>query len=126
MMRKTFPFLGECMIEMAALGGADFRLGFAGDTMNTAWYARACLPRESWDVSYFTRLGEDVYSKKMLAFFQDNDIDSSLIRLHPSRRPGLYMIEITNGERSFTTGAISPRPRPWQMTGCAGRCISTG
>jgi len=100
--RKTFLSVGECMIEMAALGGADFRLGFAGDTMNTAWYARACLPRESWTVGYFTRLGEDVYSKKMLAFFAENGIDTGLIRLHPNRRPGLYMIEITNGERSFT------------------------
>ncbi len=70
--------------------------------MNTAWYARACLPRESWDVSYFTRLGEDPYSQKMLSFFEQNAIDTSLIGQHPSRRPGLYMIEITNGERSFT------------------------
>lgn len=99
--RKTFLSVGECMIEMASLGGADFRLGFAGDTMNTAWYARACLPK-SWDVSYFTRLGEDPYSKKMSRFFEENGIDTSLIGQHPSRRPGLYMIEITDGERSFT------------------------
>lgn len=100
--RKTFLSVGECMIEMASLGGADFRLGFAGDTMNTAWYARACLPRDSWNVAYFTRLGEDIYSKKMLAFFNENGIDTRLIGLHPTRRPGLYMIEITAGERSFT------------------------
>lgn len=100
--RKTFLSVGECMIEMASLGGADFRLGFAGDTMNTAWYARACLPRSTWEVSYFTRLGEDPYSKKMLAFFEENGIDTRLIGQHPSRRPGLYMIEINDGERSFT------------------------
>lgn len=100
--RKTFLSVGECMIEMASLGGADFRLGFAGDTMNTAWYARACLPRDSWNVAYFTRLGEDIYSKKMLAFFNENGIDTRLVGLHPTRRPGLYMIEIADGERSFT------------------------
>lgn len=100
--RKTFLSVGECMIEMASLGGADFRLGFAGDTMNTAWYARTCLPKEAWNVSYFTRLGEDPYSKKMLAFFEQNGIDTSLIGQDPTRRPGLYMIEITDGERSFT------------------------
>lgn len=102
MARQTFLSVGECMIEMASLGGDDFRLGFAGDTMNTAWYARACLPRDSWNVAYFTRLGEDAYSKKMLSFFEENEIDTHLIGLHPVRRPGLYMIEITNGERSFT------------------------
>lgn len=102
MKRKTFLSVGECMIEMASLGGADFRLGFAGDTMNTAWYARACLPPESWNVAYFTRVGEDVYSSKMLAFFEENGIDTRLIDLHPSRRPGLYLIEIADGERSFT------------------------
>ncbi|HWU64477.1 MAG TPA: sugar kinase [Ensifer sp.] len=100
--RKTFLSVGECMIEMASLGGPDFRLGFAGDTMNTAWYSRACLPQDSWNVAYFTRLGEDVYSAKMLSFFEENGIDTRLITRHPSRRPGLYMIEITDGERSFT------------------------
>ncbi|MCD2178073.1 sugar kinase [Rhizobium sp. C1] len=100
--RKTFLSVGECMIEMAALENGDFRLGFAGDTMNTAWYVRACLPQESWNVAYFTRLGEDPYSAKMLNFFTENGIDTSRIGRDPTRRPGLYMIEITDGERSFT------------------------
>lgn len=102
MSQKTFLSVGECMIEMAALENGDFRLGFAGDTMNTAWYVRACLPRDLWNVGYFTRLGEDVYSQKMLTFFEKNDIDTRFIGRHPTRRPGLYMIEITQGERSFT------------------------
>lgn len=100
--RKTFLSVGECMIEIAALANGDFRLGFAGDTMNTAWYARACLPKDSWNVAYFTCLGNDVYSQKMLAFLAENEIDTGFIRSHPSRRPGLYLIEIANGERSFT------------------------
>lgn len=102
MQRKTFLSVGECMIEMASLEHGDFRLGFAGDTMNTAWYARACLARQDWNVAYLTRLGQDVYSDKMLDFFEQNGIDTRLISRHPSRRPGLYLIEITKGERSFT------------------------
>lgn len=102
MNRKTFLSVGECMIEMASLGGADFRLGFAGDTMNTAWYTRACLSPDHWNVAYLTSLGRDVYSEKMLAFFNSNGIDTRWIQRHPTRRPGLYMIEIDNGERSFT------------------------
>ncbi len=102
MNQKTFLSVGECMIEMASLGGADFRLGFAGDTMNTAWYARACLSPHDWNVAYFTSLGRDVYSDKMLDFFESNGIETRLIQRHATRRPGLYMIEIDNGERSFT------------------------
>lgn len=102
MARTTFLSIGECMVEMAALENGDFRLGFAGDTMNTAWYARATLPANAWNVAYYTRLGDDTYSRKMLAFFQANGIDTSLIGIERDRRPGLYMIEITDGERSFT------------------------
>ena len=63
--RKTFLSIGECMIEMALLQSGDYRLGYAGDTLNTAWYARALMPAEDWNVAYFTRLGPDVYSAKM-------------------------------------------------------------
>lgn len=102
MKRKTFLSIGECMIEMAALEGGDFRLGFAGDTMNTAWYMRAILPSENWNVAYLTKVGNDTYSDRMLAFFDENGIDTRYIQREPSRRPGLYLIEIKDGERSFT------------------------
>lgn len=100
--RKMFLSIGECMIEMAALEGGDFRLGFAGDTMNTAWYARAVLDETRWNIAYHTRLGTDPYSDKMLAFFSENGIDTAFIQRDPERRPGLYLIEIADGERSFT------------------------
>jgi 2-dehydro-3-deoxygluconokinase len=102
MTTQTFLAIGECMIEMAVLENGDFRQGFAGDTLNTAWYVRACLPRESWTVSYFTRLGEDLYSAKMKSFLADNGIDTSHIVSDATRRPGLYLIDVKDGERSFT------------------------
>ena len=48
--------IGECMIEMS--GGADrqYRMGFAGDTLNTSWYVRALFPAD-WQVDYVTALG---------------------------------------------------------------------
>ena len=57
---KRFVSVGECMIEMS--GGTDdlYRLGYAGDTLNTAWYARALLPQD-WQVDYVTALGDDRY-----------------------------------------------------------------
>jgi 2-dehydro-3-deoxygluconokinase len=100
--RKTLLSIGECMIEMALLQSGDYRLGYAGDTLNTAWYARALMPAKDWNVAYFTRLGRDVYSAKMRGFLDSNGIDTTHITMDPSRQPGLYVIEIENGERSFT------------------------
>ncbi|HZY68441.1 MAG TPA: PfkB family carbohydrate kinase, partial [Devosia sp.] len=96
-----FVSVGECMIEMS--GGEDglYRLGFAGDTLNTAWYARACLDDE-WDVDYVTALGDDMYSEQMADFFDDNGIGVDFIQMVENRRPGLYLIHQAHGDRHFT------------------------
>ena len=96
-----FLAIGECMIELASLGGDTLRKGFAGDTFNTAWYARACLPA-AWTTSYFTALGDDRASTEMLDFMTGAGIDTTYIRRIPGRSPGLYMIHLDKGERSFS------------------------
>src|SRR6478609_8415806 len=98
---KRFVSVGECMIEMS--GGEDglYRLGFAGDTLNTAWYARACLG-DDWDVDYVTALGDDMYSEQMADFFADNGIGVDHIQMVENRRPGLYLIHQADGDRHFT------------------------
>jgi 2-dehydro-3-deoxygluconokinase len=99
--QKRFLSIGECMVELS--GGVDeqFKLGFAGDTLNTAWYARAALS-ESWDVAYYTALGDDRYSKAMLEFLEQGGINTELIRIIPGKRPGLYIIHQQDGDRHFT------------------------
>jgi 2-dehydro-3-deoxygluconokinase len=89
------------MIEMS--GGEDrlYRLGYAGDTLNTAWYMRALLG-EDWSVDYFTGLGQDRYSGDIRAFLEANRIGTRHIRTVPERRPGLYMIHQEGGDRHFT------------------------
>ena len=84
----TFLSIGECMVELS--GGTEglFRMGFAGDTLNTAWYARAHLS-DDWDVAYFTAIGDDRYSKAMSAFLDGNGISTRLIQTIPGKRPGL-------------------------------------
>ncbi|MFD2815992.1 sugar kinase [Paracoccus aerius] len=97
-----FLAVGECMIELSGGGGPDlWRSGFAGDTLNTAWYARALLP-SSWSVDYDTCVGTDPLSDRLLAFIASAGIGTQSIVRHPSRAPGLYMIELKDGERSFT------------------------
>jgi 2-dehydro-3-deoxygluconokinase len=77
------------------------RKGFAGDTFNTAWYAHAFLP-EGWKTAYFTALGDDRTSGEMVEFIAATGIDTGYIRRIPGRSPGLYMIHLDSGERSFS------------------------
>lgn len=97
---KTFLSIGEAMVELSQAQGDLWRLGFAGDTLNTAWYARDCLPGD-WQVSYLTRLGSDPFSPRMRAFLDENGIDTRFIADDPQRSVGLYAIELQDGERSF-------------------------
>lgn len=98
---SLFLSIGECMIELASLGGDMMRKGFAGDTFNTAWYARSFLP-ETWRTAYFTALGDDRASSEMTEFMAGAGIDTHFIRRIPGKAPGLYMIHLDNGERSFS------------------------
>ena len=97
-----FLSVGECMIEMS--GGADgiWRMGFAGDTLNTLWYARAGLDPSNGPVGYLTALGTDAFSDRILAFLSASGIATDLIRRVPERRPGLYLIEQRDGDRHFS------------------------
>ena len=96
-----FLSIGECMVELSGGGEGLFRIGFAGDTLNTAWYARARLG-DDWEVAYFTAVGDDRYSKAMLEFLEANDIGTDLVQVIPGKRPGLYIIHQEAGDRHFT------------------------
>ncbi|MEO8756584.1 MAG: sugar kinase [Devosia sp.] len=98
---KRFVSVGECMIEMSGGEDGQYRLGFAGDTLNTAWYARAKLP-DDWSVDYVTALGDDLYSQQMVNFFAENNIGIGHIQKIEGKRPGLYLIHQADGDRHFT------------------------
>jgi 2-dehydro-3-deoxygluconokinase len=98
---QRFVSMGECMIEMAGGEDRQYRLGYAGDTLNTAWYMRALLGQD-WSVDYFTALGEDRYSGDIRAFLDSNGIGTQFIGTAKGRRPGLYMIHQEHGDRHFT------------------------
>lgn len=100
-MAGKFLSIGECMVELSQAGGGLLRKGFAGDTFNTAWYARAALPAGS-DVEYFTVLGDDPLSDEMVAFMQGAGISTNHVARLPGRTPGLYLISLRDGERSFS------------------------
>ena len=59
--------IGECMAELApSATPGEFRLGFAGDTFNTAWYLARCAPQAK--VSYLTAVGDDTISGQLTEF----------------------------------------------------------
>jgi 2-dehydro-3-deoxygluconokinase len=93
--------IGECMVELSQAGEGLLRKGFAGDTFNTAWYARACLPAE-WSVDYFTAVGDDPLSTEMLAMMKTAGVGTGYIRRIEGKTPGLYLITLKNGERTFS------------------------
>ncbi|WP_428425675.1 sugar kinase [Pararhizobium sp.] len=93
--------IGECMVELMQAEGDLLRKGYAGDTFNTAYYARLFLP-DDWSVDYLTAVGTDTVSDEMLAFIEKTGVGTGSIRRVEGRSPGLYMIHLKDGERSFS------------------------
>ena len=99
-MTRRFLSLGEIMVEMAPADAGLFAMGYAGDTFNTAWYARRLLAPE-WQVDYASAVGTDTVSDHLLAFVAGQGIGTGHIRRVADRTVGLYLIQLKDGERSF-------------------------
>ena len=93
--------IGECMLELSGKGGEDWRLGFAGDTLNTLWALRALTGSER-TANYISAFGDDPFSRDQIAFFEANGIGIGESPIIAGARPGLYAITLTGAERSFT------------------------
>lgn len=106
MTARLFLSIGEPMVELSRAGDgeADFwRMGFAGDVLNTLWYARASLPEAGWRTALLTRLGADPFSAHIRAFLDRNGLDTAYVGIDETRSVGLYAIDLSpTGERSFS------------------------
>lgn len=103
MTKRSIACIGEAMVELSITDDSPdlARIGFAGDTLNTAIYLKRAAPELR--VAYVTRLGRDRFSRRMTAFMEAEEIDTGLIGLSHERVPGLYAISTdATGERSFT------------------------
>ena len=103
--KRQIICIGEAMVEMApAAVAGEYRMGFAGDTLNTAWYLRRALPESlpgAWAVEYLTAVGQDAISDRMVGFLQAAQIGTAHVARLAGRTVGLYLIELQDGERSF-------------------------
>lgn len=95
-----FLAIGECMVEMSQEADGRYRLGFAGDTFNTAWYMRRLVKRDV-EVAYLTSVGDDALSGKMAGFIREAGIVPELT-VRAGGTVGLYMIALDKGERTFS------------------------
>jgi 2-dehydro-3-deoxygluconokinase len=99
-------------------------MGFAGDTFNTAWYLRRRLPA-GLGGGLRLRGGTDAASAGMIGFMEAAGIGTRHVARLPDATVGLYLIELKDGERSFSywrgqsaakrlaedEGACAPRSR---------------
>ena len=93
--------IGEVMAEIRQEPAAGFRVGFAGDTFNTAVYcAREFGP--SARIGYYTRVGRDPLSRAFLVAAKDEGIDVSQVDTDGERNIGIYAVSTDKaGERGF-------------------------
>ena len=99
---KLILSIGEAMVELSQADGPElWRLGIAGDTLNTAWYLRGLLP-QTWRVGYLSRVGTGPFSQRMVDFLTLEGIETTHVSRDPMREIGLYAISLDHGERSFS------------------------
>jgi 2-dehydro-3-deoxygluconokinase len=99
--KKRVALIGECLIELNGTPFGVLHQSFGGDSLNTALYL-ARLTRPSIEVKYVTVVGTDALSDGMVQRWQAEGIDTTLTLRDPSRRPGIYLIQVDGGgERTF-------------------------
>ena len=113
--------IGEAMVELSLEPAPSMqaRVGFAGDTLNTAIYLKRAAP--ALEVAYVTRLGRDDLSSRMRDYMASEGLDLADVEVSETRRPGLYAISTDEtGERSFSYWRDSSAARElFQQDGAA-------
>jgi len=96
--------VGECMIELRGIDDSTMRVGYAGDTYNTAVYLRRTAAELGVDVGvgYLTGLGSDEFSADMRAAWTRDGVADRSITL-ADYLPALYTVRVdAQGERRFS------------------------
>src|SRR5210317_1191692 len=117
LMTKTvkLALIGECMIELQEISPGVTNQTFGGDTLNTAIYCARLARDLPLEIDYVTALGTDTFSERMVKFWEQDGVGSSLVIRQPGETPGLYYIELEeSGERIF---------HYWRSTAAAKKCF---
>jgi len=104
--------IGECMIELRAVGQNLYARAFAGDAYNAAVYLKRSAPQT--EVAFLTATGEGPLSRAMREDFAAQGIEDAHAFIAKGREPGLYMIELDGfGERRFCYWRSASAARCW-------------
>jgi 2-dehydro-3-deoxygluconokinase len=104
--------IGECMVELRAVGEDSFARSYAGDVYNTAVYLKRSFPGAQ--VQFLTATGDDAMSSAMRRMWNTQGIDDALAFSVQGGSVGLYLIETDAlGERSFHYWRSDSAARGW-------------
>ena len=104
--------IGECMVELRAVGEDAFARSYAGDVYNTAVYLKRSLPAAQ--VQFLTAIGDDAMSDAMRRAWNQQGIDDALAFSVQGGSAGLYLIETdASGERHFHYWRSHSAARRW-------------
>ena len=96
---NSIAVIGEAMVELS--DNTD-QLKFAGDSLNTAIYLKRELHNKKNTVAFFSALGNDLNSEKMIKFIESEGLTTNFIERRVNSRPGKYKIVTDKkGERNF-------------------------
>lgn len=106
MIKLDLLSIGEAMAELRPNSVIEddtgFKVGFAGDTFNTAVYCARELGQGS-SVGFFTRVGQDALSAEFIKLADREDLISSFIALDQEQLIGIYSVSTDKtGERRFS------------------------
>jgi 2-dehydro-3-deoxygluconokinase len=104
--------IGECMVELRAVGEDSFARSYAGDAYNTAVYLKRSFPGAQ--VQFLTATGDDALSAALRRVWNTQGIDDALAFSVQGGSVGLYLIETDAlGERSFHYWRTESAARRW-------------
>lgn len=100
--------LGECLVEMSELDKGEcaglYRSGFAGDVLNTLFYAA----RLGMKTGLVSSIGTDHFTRDLVSLLQREEIDLEIVPVLKERPNGLYItkstgdVEIDGAMRQFS------------------------
>lgn len=119
--------LGEMMVEVAARPDGTARMGFGGDTFNTAVY----LARLGQPTEYLTAFGDDPFSAMARAALAEEGVSDAGCPTATGATLGLYAIRTdARGERTFTYWRHNAPARglfgPWFSDSVEARLMQAG
>jgi 2-dehydro-3-deoxygluconokinase len=99
MMEKRFDVvaIGECLVEFNQLSSGLYAHSYAGDTLNTSFYAS----RLGMRIGYITAIGEDPFGEDIVPLLNLEGIDHTMVATIADRSNGIYFILTEEGEKRY-------------------------